>query len=96
MNIEKVLRGETWTNLVSSDLKSPCSPASIKKVPLTGDLLCIYNDYSERFPYHIGKRTPLVSAISKGEGKTWENHKIIEDDPIGGANALQVSRISIN
>ncbi len=115
-------KGETWTNPVSSDLKSPCSPASIKRIPSTGDLLCIYNDYSGRFPYQVGKRTPLVSAISKDEGKTWGNHKIIEDDPngwfcytsitfvddnvllgylignihIGGSNALQISRISIN
>lgn len=115
-------KGETWTNPVPSDLKSPCSPASIKRIPSTEDLLCIYNDYSGRFPYQVGKRTPLVSAISKDEGKTWENHKIIEDDPngwycytsitfvddsvllgylignahIGGINALQVSRISIN
>jgi len=46
-------------------------------------LLCIYNDHSGKFPYEIGKRTPLVSAISRDEGKTWENHKIIESDPDG-------------
>jgi len=76
-------RGDTWSEVRPSQLISPLSPASIKRIPSTGDLLCIYNDHSGKFPYEIGKRTPLVSAISRDEGKTWENHKIIESDPDG-------------
>ena len=30
-----------------------------------------------------GKRTPLNVAISKDDGKTWQNVKAIEDDPDG-------------
>lgn len=76
-------KGINWIKPEPSGLKSPCSPASIKRIPTTGDLLCVYNDHSGRFSYQPGKRTPLVSAISKDEGKTWENYKIIEDDPDG-------------
>ncbi|MFA5859530.1 MAG: exo-alpha-sialidase, partial [Elusimicrobiota bacterium] len=75
--------GKTWSAVEKSSLISPCSPASIKRIPSTGDLLVVYNDHSGRFPFTPLKRTPLVTAISKDEGKTWVNHKQIEDDPYG-------------
>ena len=76
-------QGLTWSKPEPSELISPCSPASIKRIPKTGDLLVIYNDHSGRFPFPPGKRTPLVAAISKNGGRTWQNHKIIEGDPDG-------------
>jgi len=73
--------GQTWSEVSPSPLVSPLSPASIKRIPKTGDLLCIYNDHSGKFPYpEFQSRTPLVSAISKDEGKSWQNHFLIEDD----------------
>ncbi len=77
--------GETWTKVQPSDLISPLSPASIKKIPETEDLLAIYNDRSGRFPISENpyQRTPLVAAVSKDEGKTWIKHFVIEDDPEG-------------
>jgi Neuraminidase (sialidase) len=82
-------QGITWSTPVPSELKSPLSPASIKRIPKTEDLLCIYNDISGRFPYpqgirtSLGPRTPLVSALSTDEGRSWIKHKIIESDPDG-------------
>jgi sialidase-1 len=86
-------KGETWTEPVPSFLLSPCSPASIKRIPSTGDLLVIYNEFSLKYlhirkdpannPTWIGDRTPLVAALSKNEGKTWQNRLMIEDDPEG-------------
>jgi len=75
--------GNSWEEPRASELMSPCSPASIKRVPSTGDLLCVYNDHSGRFPYPEGKRTPLVAALSSDGGATWKHHRLIEDDPDG-------------
>jgi len=75
--------GETWSKAQSSNLASPLSPASIKRIPRTGDLLCIWNDHSGIHRYSAGRRTPLCLAISKDEGKTWSSSTIIEGNPDG-------------
>lgn len=75
--------GKTWTPPAVTELKSPVSPASIKRLPNTADLLAIYNDHSGRFPFPKGKRTPLVAALSTDDGKTWPHAKLLEDDSDG-------------
>src|SRR5258705_13634573 len=77
--------GETWDRAVPSTLRSPLSPASIKRIPSTGDLLVVWNDnYEAKAPgVTAGKRTPFNVAISKDEGKTWINQRTIENDPRG-------------
>jgi Neuraminidase (sialidase) len=75
--------GETWTEPKPSDIKSPVSPASIKRIPKTGDLLLVWNDHRKVDAAHQGKRTPLTVAVSKDEGQTWEKVKTLEDDPNG-------------
>jgi len=75
--------GETWSKAEPSLLASPLSPASIKRIPWTGDLLCVWNDHSGVHPYPAGRRTPLCLAISKDEGQTWDRSQVIEDDPDG-------------
>lgn len=75
--------GKTWTPPAPTEMKSPVSPASIKRLPHHRELLAIYNDHSGRYPFPKGKRTPLVAAISYDDGKTWPHAKIIEDDPDG-------------
>ncbi|MEI2722623.1 MAG: sialidase family protein [Verrucomicrobiota bacterium] len=64
-------------------MKSPVSPASIKRLPNGNDLLAIYNDHSGRFPFPKGRRTPLAAALSRDDGQTWPHAKVIEDDPDG-------------
>jgi len=66
---------------------APTSPISIKRIPHTGDLLAIWNDHSGRFPLpppetHAAnwRRTPLVSAISRDDGRTWQHHRLLESD----------------
>jgi len=75
--------GDTWSPAEPSSIASPCSPATLRRIPKTGELLIIWNDHAK--PYdHLGqKRTPLATAISRDEGKTWTNRKILEDDPDG-------------
>ena len=75
--------GKTWTAPAPTSLASPTSPASIKTLPGGTGLLAVYNDHSGRFPFPKGKRTPLVVAISKDQGKTWPQAKVIEPDPDG-------------
>lgn len=77
--------GETWTPPQRTELKSPLSPASIKRLPASRALLALFNDHSGRFPYPSEPRTsysrsPLVAALSIDGGKTWPLRKPIESD----------------
>jgi predicted neuraminidase len=71
-------KGETWSTAEPGNIKSPCSPASITRMPSTGDLLLVWNDNGKD-----QKRTPLNIAYSEDEGKSWVNRQIIEDNPEG-------------
>jgi len=74
--------GVNWSPPRPSALISPMSPASIKRLPGSDELLAIYNDHSGRFPYVL-RRSPLVAAISTDGGRTWPRRKRVEDDPKG-------------
>jgi sialidase-1 len=76
-------KGESWSHIEPSNIKSPLSPASIARIPTTGDLLMVWNNNDGSNPELKGKRTPYNVAISKNEGKTWDHIKTIEDDPDG-------------
>ncbi|MCH2116976.1 MAG: glycoside hydrolase [Pirellulales bacterium] len=73
----------TWSSPQTTGLRAPESMPCLVKFPHTGDLLVIWNHstYDPNFD-HCGKRTPLTTAISRDEGKTWENFKNIETDPL--------------
>src|SRR6185295_11138474 len=75
--------GVTWTAPEESDIKSPVSPASIARIPDSGDLLLVWNDHDNVDDAHKGKRTPFTVAVSKDNGKTWEHKKTLDDDPDG-------------
>lgn len=88
--------GLTWSEPEESSFVSPYSPLSIKRNPLTGDLLAVWNDHSGRFPTpsydipdHPGARwgihrTPLVCAFSHDDGETWTRHTLLEGSPNHG------------
>ena len=82
-------RGETWSEPKPSPLVSPLSPASIKRLP-TGDLLALWNDHASHpemktkgESWANGWRSPLAAAISRDEGATWGDVRLVEDDPDG-------------
>ena len=75
-------QGETWSDLKPGNIVSPLSPASIERIPQTGDLLLVWNNNYQNM-YDGGQRTPFNLAISKDEGKTWEKIKAVESDPNG-------------
>lgn len=79
---ESTDNGVHWTEPKSVGLKSPESCPDLVRIPKTGDLLMIWNDsYDPGFRSHFGKRSPLTSAISKDDGRTWQNLRHIETDP---------------
>ncbi|MEA3402429.1 MAG: sialidase family protein [Armatimonadota bacterium] len=75
--------GETWSPAQPTGIISPVSPATFERIPQTGDILMAWNDHSDIDPELEGKRTPYTVAISRDEGQTWENVKVIDDDPMG-------------
>ena len=82
-------RGETWSEPKPSPLVSPLSPASIKRLP-TGDLLALWNDHASHpemktkgEKWANGWRSPLAAAISRDEGASWGDVRLVEDDPDG-------------
>jgi sialidase-1 len=72
-------RGETWSKPEPTALAAPQSQPAIKRIPTTGDLVILFNNNYEPGAGHSGVRNPLNSAISRDEGKTWGNIKIIEN-----------------
>lgn len=74
--------GETWSPVEPGNIKSPLSPASIERIPATGDLLLLWNN-NYKPERDGGKRTPFNLAISKDDGLSWEKIKTIESDPAG-------------
>lgn len=68
--------GDTWSTPVPMALVSAESPANMKRIPSTGDLLLVWN-------HSLDKRTrnPLTAAISKDDGETWRNVRNLENDP---------------
>lgn len=76
-------RGESWSHIETSNIPSPLSPATIEKIPATGDWLLVWNNNDGLNPDIKDKRTPLTIAISKDEGKTWKHIKNIHDDSDG-------------
>jgi Neuraminidase (sialidase) len=75
-------QGLHWSEPKPSEMKSPLSPASIKRLA-DSKLLAIYNDHSGQFEFVKNKRTPLISAISTDQGRTWTNRQLIESDKDG-------------
>lgn len=73
--------GDTWTDpRPLADLKAPESPATIRVIPSTGDLLLVWNDTYHPDADHGGARTPLTTAISTDGGETWRDKRQLESD----------------
>jgi len=73
--------GEHWFAPSKLPVTSPESPATIRTIPATGDLLLIWNNTFAAGANHSGKRTPLTAAISRDAGETWKHVQNLESDP---------------
>ncbi|MCP4856856.1 MAG: sialidase [Fuerstiella sp.] len=72
--------GDTWTEMQSLGVKAPEAPATLRRIPATGDLLLVWNDTFTAGAGHGGKRTPLTAAISRDEGTSWQHVNNLESD----------------
>jgi len=68
--------GVTWQDVGPTELRAPAAPATVVRIPATGDLLAFWNFASGRHR--------LSSAISRDEGRTWESIRDIENDKSTG------------
>jgi sialidase-1 len=76
-------RGENWSEgQPVPELTLPRATSSalnVKRIPSTGDLLLLRCNNGPSEPPR--RRTPFVSVISKDDGQTWENERVIAGDP---------------
>ena len=70
--------GETWTPILPADLASSYSPPRLRRVPSTGDLLCVWNQVSRDEIKRGYRRGRLSAAISRDSGASWDRFKTIE------------------
>lgn len=81
--------GDTWSEAQPSEIVSPESPATITRIPGSGHWLLVLNPSvvwgnPERTHFganHGGPRRPFVAVVSRDEGKTWSEPRVIESDP---------------
>lgn len=73
--------GDTWGPMTSLGVKAPEAPATLRRIPATGDLLLIWNNTFTAGVGHGGPRTPLTAAVSKDEGETWQVVDNLEANP---------------
>lgn len=71
-------RGETWSPAEPTELATYPSLTRLKRIPQTSDLLVIWNQTSQWEMMNGLFRHRLTCAISKDDGKTWQNHKNLE------------------
>lgn len=69
--------GETWSKPVLSPLRGQCSPAILRRIPGSDDILAVWT-------YGYAGRTPLVSAVSSDGGRTWKHLKLVEQSQYHG------------
>ncbi|MEQ9410758.1 MAG: sialidase family protein [Fuerstiella sp.] len=77
--------GDTWTELQRSNMAQPVpSPASIERIPSTGDLLLVWNNGDDPLAKikPVGRR-PFTAAVSDDDGVTWKHVQNIGEDPEG-------------
>lgn len=72
--------GDTWSTMTTLGVQGPEAPATLRRIPSTGDLLLVWNNTYTAGADHGGERTPLTAAISRDEGETWSVVDNLESD----------------
>ncbi len=70
--------GEIWTAVRPAELNSSSSPNVLRRIPQTGDLLCVWNQVSPEENEYGWRRNRLSAAISRDDGATWDHFKTLE------------------
>lgn len=97
--------GGTWTQPGPSRFTAPCSPLSLKNLGTLDapQWLAVWNDPGAivqkvapgetDWTSSSWGRTPLVAAISRDEGATWEQPHVLEADPARGFCYTAIHRV---
>ncbi|MEA3364299.1 MAG: sialidase family protein [Candidatus Hydrogenedentes bacterium] len=76
-------QGQSWgPGIKVPELKLPSHTSSalcVKRIPSTGDLLLLRCSDGPKEPYRW--RTPFVSVLSKDDGETWTNERVLMGEP---------------
>ncbi|HID21001.1 MAG TPA: exo-alpha-sialidase, partial [Planctomycetaceae bacterium] len=83
--------GETWSEPESFNVRAPEAPATLRRIPSTGDYLLIWIDNYEPGAGHGGRRSPLAAAVSTDEGRSWIHKRFIEADRDRGYGYVSVT-----
>lgn len=70
--------GVRWSPAEPSGLASSYSPASLRTIPTTGDILCVWNQASGQEISEGLARMRMSCAVSSDDGKTWSHFKNLE------------------
>ena len=83
--------GNTWSTPASWGVRAPEAPATLRRVPSTGDLMLIWNDnYDPKAKSHGGTRSPLTVAISDNEGHSWKIKRNLETETDHGYSYISL------
>jgi sialidase-1 len=72
-----------WGEPSQLPVKAPEAPATIRRIPATGDLVLVWNNRFVPGAGHGGERRPLTAAVSSDEGKTWKYVRDLANDISG-------------
>jgi sialidase-1 len=70
--------GDHWSAPGKLTLGAPESPATVRTIPATGDLLLVWNNTFALGQDHGGERTPLTAAVSPDGGRIWRHVRDLE------------------
>jgi len=73
--------GRTWSAVKLTRLLSSNSEISLQRLPVSGELLCVWNQASTREIETGYYRARLTSAISRDHGTTWTNFRTVAMSP---------------
>jgi hypothetical protein len=70
--------GLYWSKVCATDIACSNSPAMVQTIPVTGDLVLVWNQVSADEIRRGYRRGRLSMAISMDDGETWINHRTLE------------------
>ncbi len=74
-------RGMTWSNPSDAGMESSQSPFVLTRIPSTGDFPLVRNPKADLSQgTHQGYRTPPAASVSRDDGASWLNEKLLEAD----------------
>jgi Neuraminidase (sialidase) len=86
-------QGVSWTRPEPIEaLASPRGPATIERMPWTGDLFCVWIDHTGWHNHPPApQRSPLAMKLSPDDGKTWTKSRVLGGDPQGSYCYMSVT-----